>query len=108
MTFNDDRMKMIYRKKETRRFHFDQVLDFSIYYFHQVLDFLDQRIVFGFFHTDENFFLHVIKFIRKRHSTMIVDIIESDVMIEIENLMKIKSAKHASQSSDSRYSYAYT
>jgi hypothetical protein len=27
---------------------------------------------------------------------------------EIENLMKIKSAEHASQSSDWRYSYAYT
>jgi hypothetical protein len=80
----------------------------SIHHFHQVLDALDQRIVFGFFHTDGKFFLRVIKFIQKWHSTMIVDIIESDVMIEIENLMKIKLAKHASQSSDSRYFYAYT
>jgi hypothetical protein len=31
-----------------------------------------QRTVFGFFHTDEKFSLHVIRFIRKWHSTMIV------------------------------------
>jgi hypothetical protein len=33
---------------------------------------------------------------------------KNEAMIEIENLMKIKFVKHASQSSDSRYSYAYT
>jgi hypothetical protein len=57
--------KVIYRKKRTRRLHFDQVLDFSIHHFHQVFDFLDQKIIFEFFHTDENIFLHVIRFIRK-------------------------------------------
>jgi hypothetical protein len=92
-TLNDDRTKVIYRERETRKLHFDQVLDFSIHHFYQVLDFSHQEIVFEFFHTDEKFFSHVIKFIRKRHSTMIVDIIENDVMIEIENLMKIKVCK---------------
>jgi hypothetical protein len=37
----------------------------SIHHFHQVFNFFDQKIVFGFFHTDEKFFLHVIRFIRK-------------------------------------------
>jgi hypothetical protein len=86
--------------------------------FHQVFDLdssfssssrpPDQRTVFGFFHTDGKFFLQVIRSIRKWHSTMVVGIIESDVVVEIENLMKIKLAKHASQSSDPRYLYVYT
>jgi hypothetical protein len=88
MTLNDDRTKVIYRERETRRLHFDQVFDFSIHHFHQVLDFFHQKIVFGFFHTNEKFFLHVIRFIRKRHLTMIVDIIKSDVMIEIDQREK--------------------
>jgi hypothetical protein len=65
ITLNDDRTRMIYRERETRKLHFDQVLDLSIYHFHQVLDFLDQRIVFGFFHTDGKFFLHVIRCMQK-------------------------------------------
>jgi hypothetical protein len=83
MTVNDDRTKVIYREREARRLHYDQVLDFSIHHFHQVLDLPDQKIVFGFFHTDGKFSLHVIRCMRNLHWTMIVDIIESDVMIEV-------------------------
>ncbi len=39
----------------------------------------DQGTVFGFFHTDEKISLHVIRFIRNRHSTMVVGIIGSGV-----------------------------
>jgi hypothetical protein len=49
---------------------------------------IDQKIVFEFFHTDEKIFLNVIKCIRNRHSTMIVCIIESDVMIEMSQREK--------------------
>jgi hypothetical protein len=72
MTLNDDCTKMIYRERRTRRLYFDQVFNFSIHHFHQVSDFLDQRIVFEFFHADEIFFEHVIKFIQKWHWIMIV------------------------------------
>jgi hypothetical protein len=79
----------------------------SIHHFHQVLDVFDQRIVFEFFHTDKkiSFACHQI------HTKMTLNAdrryYRSKIMIEIENLIKIKFAKHASQSSDSRYSYAY-
>jgi hypothetical protein len=88
MTLNDDRMKMIYRERRTRRLYFDQVLDFSIHHFYQVLNFLYQKIIFEFFHADKKISLHVIKFIRKWHSTLIVDIIENDVMIEMKQKKK--------------------
>jgi hypothetical protein len=76
MTLNDDCMRMIYRKRETRSLQFDQVLDSPIHHFHQVPDLSHQRTFFGFFHTDEKICLHVITCMRNRHSTMIVDIIE--------------------------------
>jgi hypothetical protein len=83
MTLNDDRMRMIYRERETRRLHFDQILDLSIHHFHQVSDLFHQKTVFGFFHTDGKICLYVITCMRNRHSTVIVDTIGSDVMIEI-------------------------
>jgi hypothetical protein len=39
---------------------------------------------------------------------VVVGIIGSGVMIGVEDLVKIKPAKHASQSPDPHYSYAYT
>jgi hypothetical protein len=47
----------------------------SIHHFQQVLDSLDQEILFGFFHIDEKFSSHIIKFIQKWHSTLIVDML---------------------------------
>jgi hypothetical protein len=38
--------------------------------------------LFEILHTDENFFLYVNQFIRKRHSSLIVDIIKSSALIE--------------------------
>jgi hypothetical protein len=43
---------------------FHQVHDLTIHHFHQVLDSFDQKIVFEFFHTDEKFSLHVIRYLR--------------------------------------------
>jgi hypothetical protein len=91
MTLNDDRTRVIYREREARKLYFDQVLDFSIHHFHQVLDFFDQRIVFGIFHTDEKVSLHVIRCMRKRHLSVIVDIIKSDVMIQMNQREKATS-----------------
>jgi hypothetical protein len=88
MTLNNDRTKMIYRERKTRRLYFDHVFDFSIHHFYQVLDFFHQKIVFEFYHIDEKIFLHVIKCMRKRHLSMIVKIIKSDVMIEINQKKK--------------------
>jgi hypothetical protein len=55
-TLNDDRTRMIYRERKTRRLHFDQVLSLSIHHFDQVLDFLLIRESFSdFFIQIKNF-----------------------------------------------------
>jgi hypothetical protein len=48
----------------------------------------DQKTVFEFFHTDGKISLNVIRCMRNRHSTMIVCIIKSDVMIEMSQRKK--------------------
>jgi hypothetical protein len=88
MTFNDRCTKVIYRERRTRRLYIHQVLDFSIYHFHQVFDFFYQKTVFEFFHTNEKFFLLVVKLKQKQHLTLIVNIIESDVLIEVSQRKK--------------------
>jgi hypothetical protein len=45
--------------------------------------------LFEISHTDENFFLYVNQFIRKRHSSLIVDIIERSASIESDQIRSL-------------------
>jgi hypothetical protein len=107
MTLNDDCTKMIYREKKTRKLHFDQVLDLDSSFSSNYRR-LRSENRFRIFSYRWKFFFAC----HQIHTKMTLNAdrryYRDEVMIEIENLMKIKSVKHASQSSDSRYSYAYT
>jgi hypothetical protein len=57
--------------------------------FHQVHQSNFQMQLFEISHTDENFFLYVNQFIEKRHSSLIVDIIESSASIESNQIKHV-------------------
>ncbi len=59
--------------------------------FNQVPDPLDQETVFGFFHTDGKISLHAIRCMRKRHSTVVVGIIGSGVVVGVDQGKKAMS-----------------
>jgi hypothetical protein len=54
--------------------------------FHQVHHSNFQMQLFEILHTDGKFFLYVNQFIRKRHSSLIVDIIESSASVESDQI----------------------
>jgi hypothetical protein len=60
--------------------------------FHQVHQSNCQMQVFEISHTDEKFFLYVNQFIRKRHSSLIVDIIESSASTESDQIRSSMSS----------------
>jgi hypothetical protein len=59
--------------------------------FHQVNQSNCQMQLFEILHTDEKFFLYVNQFIRKRHSSLIVDIIKSSASIESDQIRSNRS-----------------
>jgi hypothetical protein len=71
--------------------HFLIFIKFTIFKFdfHQVHQSNCQMQLFEILHTDENFFLYVNQFIQKRHSSLIVDIIESSASIESNQIKSI-------------------
>jgi hypothetical protein len=67
--------------------------------FHQVHYLNFQMQLFEILHTDEKFFLYVNQFIRKRHSNLIVNIIERSALIE-SNQIKSDQIKLSQIKSD--------
>jgi hypothetical protein len=68
--------------------HFLIFIKFTIFKFdfHQVHHLNFQMQLFEISHTDEKFFVYVNQFIQKRHSSLIVDIIERSASIESDQI----------------------